>query len=122
MANLSGTWLGPYWQQGNPTRFEVTFVQGGNTLSGSILDDCHLGEAKVSGEVIGRNVRFVKQYLTTSPEPVAYVGTVSEQEDLIQGDWFLTGISGTWEARRGSDDLMISLRSRLTAQIPVALT
>jgi hypothetical protein len=37
MADLSGTWLGTYWQQGDPTRFEVTFIQSGNTLSGPDL-------------------------------------------------------------------------------------
>lgn len=54
MANLSGTWLGTYWQQANPTRFEATFIESSNTLSGNILDDNYLGEAKLSGEVIGR--------------------------------------------------------------------
>ncbi len=29
MADVSGAWLGTYWQQGNPTRFEATLIQGG---------------------------------------------------------------------------------------------
>ena len=66
IANLSGTWLGTYWQQANPTRFEVTFVQSGNTLSGNILDDNYLGEATLSGEVIGRKISFAKRYLIGS--------------------------------------------------------
>ena len=58
MANLSGTWLGTYWQQTNPTRFEATFIQGGNTLSGNILDGNYLGEATLSGKVIGHKINF----------------------------------------------------------------
>lgn len=63
MADVSGSWLGTYWQNGNPTRFEVTFVQAGSTISGSILDDNPLGEAQAAGEVIGRTIQFAKQYL-----------------------------------------------------------
>ncbi|MHC5721987.1 MAG: hypothetical protein ACYTX0_60710, partial [Nostoc sp.] len=66
MADLSGNWLGTYWQDDIPTRFEATFVQSGNTFSGSILDDNYLGEAQVNGEVIGRTVSFTKRYLITS--------------------------------------------------------
>ena len=62
MADLSGNWLGSYWQDDIPSRFEVTFVQSGNTFSGSILDDNYLGEAQVNGEVIGRTVSFTKRY------------------------------------------------------------
>jgi hypothetical protein len=39
MANLSGTWIGTYWQDDLPTRFEMVIVQGGNALSGNILDE-----------------------------------------------------------------------------------
>jgi hypothetical protein len=35
MANLSGTWLGTYWQDDMPTRFEMTIAQSGNALSGN---------------------------------------------------------------------------------------
>jgi hypothetical protein len=52
MANLNGSWLGTYWQHGNPTRFELTLVQSGNSLSGNILDDSYLGEASVIGDLI----------------------------------------------------------------------
>ncbi|MGA1355681.1 MAG: hypothetical protein ACO35Q_03260 [Prochlorothrix sp.] len=50
MADLSGSWLGTYWQLGNPTRFEATLVQGGNSLTGNILDDGPLGEAQLTGD------------------------------------------------------------------------
>jgi len=118
MANVSGTWLGTYWQKGEPTRFEASFIQGGNGLSGNILDDSHLGEALVSGEVVGRSIRFVKQYTASHAQPIAYTGTVSESEDFMQGEWFLTGMSGTWEARRSVDDLMSSLRNAIAGKVP----
>ena len=72
MANLSGTWLGTYWQQTNPTRFEATFIQGGNTLSGNILDGNYLGEATLSGKVIGHKINFAKQYLIGSQYIINY--------------------------------------------------
>ena len=61
MANISGSWLGTYWQQGNQTRFEVTFIQNGNAIYGNILDDGHLGEATIQGEVIGRHIIILRQ-------------------------------------------------------------
>jgi hypothetical protein len=63
MADLTGEWLGTYWQQGQPTRFEATLIQNGNTLTGNILDNNHLGEARLNGDVIGRRVQFIKQYI-----------------------------------------------------------
>ena len=47
MTDLSGAWLGTYWQQGQPVRFEMTLVQGGNTINGNILDNNYLGEASL---------------------------------------------------------------------------
>ena len=93
IANLSGTWLGTYWQQANPTRFEVTFVQSGNTLSGNILDDNYLGEATLSGEVIGRKISFAKRYLIGSQYIINYIGTVSEDENFMQGKCLRLGCS-----------------------------
>jgi hypothetical protein len=65
MANLTGTWLGTYWQDDMPTRFEMTIAPGGNALSGSILDDGILGEATIAGEVIGHKVQFSKRYISS---------------------------------------------------------
>ena len=87
MTNVNGNWLGTYWQDEMPSRFEATFAQSGNTLSGSILNDNYLGEAQVSGEVIGRSISFIKRYLLTSPALVTYTGIVSENEDYMQGKW-----------------------------------
>lgn len=123
MADLSGTWLGTYWQQDFPTRFEATLVQSGNTISGRVLDDSFLGEAQISGEVVGRNIRFVKRYLTTATSPIVYTGTLGETEDFMQGQWVIGGAdTGPWEARRSGEDLMESLRSRLSQQVPTGVS
>lgn len=112
MADISGTWLGTYWQQGIPTRFEATLIQGGNALTGSILDDSYLGEAQITGEVIGRSVSFFKRYFTTSPDSVKYIGTISADEDYIHGNWTIdTFTSGPWEARREGENLCMSLQT-----------
>jgi hypothetical protein len=107
MANLSGNWLGTYWQLGVATRF----------------DDGSLGEAQLSGEVIGRSIQFTKRYLTQSHYSIIYTGTLSESEDFMQGQWRigssnLGGInSGQWEARRGGLDLMVSWKARLAEPV-----
>ncbi|MBM0743752.1 hypothetical protein JOY44_19375 [Phormidium sp. CLA17] len=121
MANVSGSWLGTYWQNANPTRFEVTFVQAGNTISGSILDDSPLlGEAQAAGEVIGRTIQFTKQYLTTSIYPINYSGLIAEDENSMQGSWTIQGLeSGNWEAHRSGDDLIAELQNRRLEAIPL---
>ena len=112
VADISGTWLGTYWQQGIPTRFEATLIQSGNALTGSILDDSYLGEAYLTGEVTGLLVSFLKCYLTTSPAPVKYIGKISFDEDYIQGDWTIdTFNSGSWEARRSGENLSMNLQA-----------
>jgi hypothetical protein len=121
MADLSGTWLGTYWQNQQPTRFEASLVQAGNALSGSILDDGPLGEARLDGEVVGRRVSFSKKYIASQAHSVQYSGTVNEEENVIQGTWIIPGTkySGKWEARKGGNDLMQELRKRMEQKIPV---
>jgi hypothetical protein len=122
MADVNGSWLGTYWQLGEPTRFEVVFIQSGNSLTGSILDDSYLGEARLSGEVIERSISFSKSYLITSPDSVKYVGTVSEDEDYMQGNWSI-GIwdYGNWEAYRSGDALKAITQTDASQNIPVAI-
>ncbi|MGL4499545.1 MAG: hypothetical protein ACRC78_21010 [Planktothrix sp.] len=120
MTDISGTWLGTYWQQGVPTRFEVTFIQSGNSLAGNILDEGYLGEAQISGDVLGRGVSFTKQYLTTSPDTVSYTGTVSEDENYIQGQWQISRLSsGNWEAHRQGDNLSLEFKNIIVEKVPV---
>ncbi len=119
MADLSGTWLGTYWQSGVPTRFEATLLQSSNTLTGNILDDSYLGEATLIGEVVGRRIQFTKRYLTTSSTLINYSGTVNEDEDFMQGVWSIRDSdSGEWEARRSGDNLMLELKRLQQQQIP----
>ena len=120
MADLSGMWLGTYWQQGIPTRFEISLLQGGNVLSGRILDDSNLGEAYLAGEVVGRKVNFMKRYLMRSQHVILYTGTVSAEGDFMQGqwkmDWFETG---NWEAHRKGDNLVFEQQNRTQQDIIV---
>lgn len=88
MANISGTWLGTYWQNGEQTRFEATFVQSGNAICGNILDNGNLGEATIQGEVVGRNISFVKSYVANpSLASVNYKGAIAEDGDSMSGQW-----------------------------------
>jgi hypothetical protein len=123
MADLSGTWLGTYWQAEQPTRFEATLVQGGSDLSGRIQDDNEHGESQIAGSVIGRRIQFTKQYLMGGLPAIEYTGEINTEEDLIQGTWRINNskYSGRWEARRSGDDLMQQLRRRLEQKIPAGI-
>lgn len=121
MADLSGSWLGTYWQEENPTRFEATLLQTGNALTGNILDDNYLGEASISGEVIGRRVSFTKRYLARRQSSIYYTGTISEDEDFIQGQWEIGASAwGPWEARRSGQNLMADLQQRLAKELTLS--
>jgi hypothetical protein len=124
MANLTGTWLGTYWQDDRPTRFEMSIAQGGNALSGNILDDGNLGEA------IGRNVQFFKRYIGFSQGNILYQGLLSENENLMQGEWTLKMSlpvygemtdSGRWEATRSENDLSNELTQYLAKKKELSL-
>jgi hypothetical protein len=122
MTDLTGTWLGTYWQADAPTRFEASLVQGGKALSGRVQDDNHLGEAQITGEVVGRKVMFSKTYLSQSSLPsIEYAGTIDESGEVMRGDWQIIGTrhAGKWEARRSGDDLMAQLRRRMAQKVPV---
>jgi hypothetical protein len=122
MANLTGTWLGTYWQDDMPTRFEMVIAQGGNVLSGNILDEDSQREATMTGEAIGRNVQFSKRYVGVSQGNILYQGLLSEDENLMQGEWILKMYSsvygemtdsGRWEAIRSENDLSNELTQYL---------
>ncbi|WP_271252980.1 hypothetical protein [Pseudanabaena sp. Chao 1811] len=122
MANITGTWLGTYWQMGKPTRFEATFIQHENMLCGNILDDGYLGEATLQGEVVGRNIKFVKSYISTTKQraSVNYNGTITEDGNSMQGRWDFFGMLGfqNWEAHRNEENLEDELRKYITVQSP----
>jgi hypothetical protein len=100
----------------------VTLLQSGNTLTGNILDDGNLGEATLTGEVIGRRITFVKRYVTGAHHSISYTGTVSESEDFMQGQWSISGVdSGSWEARRSGENLTAELQTRIAKRVPVSV-
>ncbi len=118
--NLSGIWLGTYWQNGNPSRFEMSLVQGNNALSGSILDDNHLGEAALSGQAIGRKINFTKTYLSGDRGIIFYMGTLSEDGNFMTGQWQIDVFnSGNWEAHRSDDNLTLNLDINKGKNVPV---
>ncbi|MBW4466956.1 MAG: hypothetical protein KME07_16150 [Pegethrix bostrychoides GSE-TBD4-15B] len=120
--DINGSWLGTYWQNDSPTRFEATLVVGDGSLSGSILDDNLLGEARISGEVVGRSIQFTKRYLTSSPTPIDYSGTISEDGNSMSGNWRIgQKYSGQWEAHRSNQDLMAELRNRIAQKVPAGV-
>jgi hypothetical protein len=130
MANLTGTWLGTYWQDDTPTRFEMSIAQGGNALSGNILDDGNLGEATMTGKVIGRNIQFSKRYVSAFQGKILYQGLLSEDENLMQGEWGLKMSSsaygerkdsGRWEATRSQNDLANELTQYLAKKKELSL-
>ena len=119
MAELTGPWLGSYWQSDTPTRFEATFVQARNSLSGRILDDSPLGEAQIQGQVTGRQVSFTKRYFSTPSHTIQYTGTVSEDGNHINGQWRIDAKNnGAWEAHRSDNDLSKELNAILSKSIP----
>jgi hypothetical protein len=129
MANLTGTWLGTYWQDDMPTRFEMVIVQGGNALSGNILDDGNLGEATITGKAIGRTIQFSKRYVSAFQGNIIYQGLLSEDENLMQGEWILKMYSpaygemtdsGRWEAIRSENDLANELTQYLAKKKELA--
>ena len=121
MVDLSGAWLGTYWQRKQPVRFEMTLIQGGNTLSGRILDNNHLGEASLVGQVSGRSVNFTKTYLISSRHSVSYAGTISEDGNKIEGRWKISFISGKWEALRNDENLSLGKATRKQEKEPILL-
>ena len=123
MTDVSGSWLGTYWQSGHPTRFEATLVQGQTALSGRILDDSYLGEANLQGDITGRCITFTKQYFTSSPTPIHYSGTVSEDGNYMTGQWSIGKFDqGPWEAHRNDNDLSLDLQVTLANRVPTLAT
>lgn len=123
MTDLTGSWLGTYWQAKSPTRFEATLVQAKGSLRGNVLDDGPLGEASLQGEVVGRQISFVKRYVNNSAYSIRYTGTLSDDGNHISGQWILNARNtGSWEAQRNQDDLTQQLKTFLEKKTPTALS
>lgn len=110
MTNISGMWLGTYWQRGIPTRFEFSLIQANSILSGRILDQNRLGEATIVGEIIGKSIRFRKTYLMGTRHSIDYIGTIGDNFQSMNGKWQEDSFNqGNWEAHRQEDNLAIDL-------------
>ena len=107
MLDLNGIWLGTYWQSKKPTRFELSLIQAGNSISGNILDDGKLGEATLSGEVISKTIAFTKCYILRPHYHINYTGTIADEGNYMSGSWVIGRDNGNWEARRSEDLLML---------------
>ncbi len=99
-------------------------------LSGNILDDGNLGEAIITGEAIGRNIQFSKRYVSAFQGNIIYQGLLSEDENLMRGEWTLKMYSpvygeitdsGRWEATRGENDLSDELTQYLAKKKELTL-
>ena len=121
MADLSGMWLGTYWQEKQPVRFEMTLILGGNALSGRILDCGYLGEASLIGEVSGYSISFTKTYLISSRHSVYYTGKIAEEGNKMHGRWRISWFTGRWEALRDDDNLSFGKTTRQENRRPVSL-
>ncbi len=120
MTNISGMWLGTYWQRGIPTRFQMSLIQGNNILTGHVLDQGILGEASMRGEIIGKSIRFRKTYLMGSCYSIDYIGTIGDDLNSMQGTWQEDSFNqGNWEARRQEDNLIFEINRSQTKLIPV---
>ncbi|MEM1368384.1 MAG: hypothetical protein AAGG02_10270 [Cyanobacteria bacterium P01_H01_bin.15] len=106
--NVSGSWLGTYWQQGQPTRFEMVLAQSKYALSGRAGDDGPLGESFLLGSVSGAQIRFTKRYLLYANHQIIYVGSLTDNQDFMSGQWSLGAYdAGSWEAHRNDNDQML---------------
>lgn len=117
MVDLSGSWLGTYWQFAHPTRFQMVIVQGRSVLDGNILDDNQLGDASLTGAVTANSVQFTKRYLTFQTPPILYSGEIQADGQVMRGRWrilakglVLLGGSGNWEAKRSGDPLVLDTK------------
>jgi hypothetical protein len=89
-----------------------------------------IGEATITGEAIGRNIQFSKRYISISQGNILYQGLLSEDENLMQGEWILKMYSpiyggmtdsGRWEATRSENDLSNELTQYLAKKKELSL-
>lgn len=87
--SIAGSWLGKYGYQDDSdgSTFEAVFLESRGYIEGSILDDCSLGEAFVTGTFVYPNISFTKKYRKPGLEPVEYRGQMSEDGQSLLGVW-----------------------------------
>ena len=118
-VTIEGAWNGLYAcafhpSEVPPIHFEATFEVPApdGKFRGRIVDEGGIGEAEVTGNVVGRAIRFVKVYKRTmyrTPRPIHYEGTLSEDGLRLAGTWRIdmrwlglipVRTDGLWRAQR----------------------
>lgn len=105
--NVSGSWLGNYYYESTAQSFgfEAVFIEVSGNVEGSILDDGHLGEARVFGSFADPELTFTKKYRTPGHNPVVYHGTMSDEGKKISGTWQIANLAkGSWIAWRQEEE------------------
>ena len=109
--SIAGSWRGHYSYYNVPdagSGFEVIFIDDGGALTGSVLDDCGLGEASLSGSFSFPSVKFTKVYFARALAPIHYDGTMSEDGKTISGKWLIVesegAMKGSWTAHRTDEE------------------
>jgi hypothetical protein len=99
--SIAGSWMGQYFYLGQQSgsAFEVVFVEIGSRVEGSVLDNCKLGEALVSGTFTYPSLQFIKYTLSVRIDPVEYRGTMNEDGTVLSGNWYIRPT----QQRLGSD-------------------
>ena len=125
--SIAGNWFGKYGYEDETegATFEAVFLESRGYIEGSMLDDCALGEAFVSGTFVYPTISFTKKYRNARLETIEYRGAMSEDGQSLLGVWWIKAelpghidTRGTWTAfREGSDSALpiSALRLELVA-------
>jgi hypothetical protein len=101
---LSGLWQGIFSYQNAekaPGSFSASLSERNGQLAGEIHDETDAAPAArptlatVEGGRVGRDVRFLKRYVSSSKKyvPIQYIGETNDDATEITGQWFLPGHS-----------------------------
>ena len=113
--SIAGNWFGKYGYEDETegATFEAVFLESRGYIEGSMLDDCYLGEAFITGSFVYPTISFTKKYRQNSHlEPIEYRGSMSEDGKKLLGVWWIKAVRenhydtrGTWTAfREGTEE------------------
>lgn len=112
--DLSGGWDGTFFypdvpEAGPVTPFLATITDRGGALSGTVIEPHEYRDgtahATLVGQRIGRSVHFAKDYHDAGWEysrTVVYDGTLSDDGEMITGEWSIEHWRGAFEMTRQS--------------------
>ena len=130
--NLTGHWSGEFSyprHSGPTTPFLATIEDRGGRLSGTIIEpDIVTGAPSIEASLVGlrhgSSLDFTKSYRPPAPlgyeTPVDYVGSISEDGNLVTGVWSLLELDGSFEMRRevaASDEQEQKAEAELTEPV-----